>query len=145
MKLKVIENSRSRYDYEFLREYTAGMILTGSEVKSIRNGNASITEGYVYIKDGEMFAKNIFIGEYKEANIMNHEERRDRKLLLNKHEIREIEKMIQSGGRAIVPVKMFFVKNLVKLHIAVGKGKNKQDKRETIKQRDTERELRRLI
>ena len=136
-----INNRKARFNYHVLEEYVAGIQLIGSEVKSIREGNANISEAFCYIKDGEIFVKNSFISKYKDASYMNHDETRDRKLLLNKREIKSISKKTIDKGITIVPLKIFELNGKFKMKIAVVKGKKDWDKRNTIKSRDIKRDL----
>ena len=137
-----ITNRKAYHDYFVLDDYVAGMQLQGSEVKSIRRGDCNISEAYIVIKDGEMFARNIWIAQYKEATIQNHVESRERKLLLNKREINQIEKKLEKGT-TIIPLEIFAIKNRLKLRIGICKGKKSHDKRSEIKKKDLERESRR--
>lgn len=139
-----IVNKKASFEYIFLKEYTAGIELTGSEVKSLRSNNCSISEGYCFIWNNEIFLKNAFISKYTEATYSNHQERRDRKLLLHKKEIRDIFKLTRDNGITIVPVEIFLNKGRYKVKIAVAKGKKLFDKRETLKKQDTQREIERF-
>lgn len=136
-----ILNRKARYDYEILDKYEAGIVLTGTEIKSIRKGNANLKDSYAVIKNGEVFLINMYISEYKEGNIFNHEETRTRKLLLNKNEINKINDKINIKGLTLVPVKLYFDRGKAKIELAVARGKHTYDKKETIKQRDIEREM----
>lgn len=136
-----IVNKKASFEYTFLKEYTAGIELKGSEVKSLRSGNCSINEGYCFIWDGEIFLKNVHISKYTEATYTNHEEKRDRKLLLHKKEIRDIFRLSRENGITIIPIEIFLSKGRYKVRIAVSKGKKIHDKRETIKSKDTQREI----
>ena len=133
-----IINRKAKFEYEILDKFEAGIVLTGTEIKSIRNGNANIKDSYAIIKNGEVFLLNMFISEYKEGNIFNHEETRTRKLLLHKNEIRKINDKIKIKGLTIVPLKIYF-------EIAVARGKHTYDKKETIKQRDIDREMKKSL
>lgn len=139
-----ITNRRAYFEFAVLEEYTAGIVLLGNEVKSIRNGDATISnDSFVYMKDGELWIKNLKIARYKQTHIAEKfDENRDKKLLLNKKEIYKIEKLLQDRGTTIVPLEVFSNKNLIKVKVGVVRGKNKFDKRETIKKRESERELR---
>ena len=128
-----ILNRKASFEYQFIQEYIAGIQLFGSEVKSLRNGNASIGEAFCYIWDGEIFLKNSFISKYTESTYNNHQEKRDRKLLLHKKEIRDISKMTRENGITIVPIELFIKDGRYKIKIAVSKGKKLHDKRESIK------------
>lgn len=136
-----ILNRKASFEYHFLKEYTAGVELKGSEVKSLRAGNCSLNEGYCFIWNNEIFLKNVFISKYTEATYTNHQERRDRKLLLHKKEIRDIFKLSRENGITIIPVEIFLSKGRYKVKIAVAKGKKLFDKRETLKKQDTQREI----
>lgn len=141
-----IKNKKARYLYEFLDDYTAGIVLTGTEIKSIRNGKASIMEAYCVVKDGETLIRNMYIAEYENGSYYNHEPRRDRRLLLNKKEIKKLEKKLQDKGLTVVPSKLFINdKNLAKINIHLAKGKKLHDKRQTMKERDTKRDLDRVM
>jgi SsrA-binding protein len=138
----VVRNKKASYDYEFIETFTAGIKLIGSEVKSIKSNKVSISEGYCYIKSGEVFIKGMNITEYKESGThTNHEPTRVRKLLLNKSEIIKLDTLIQTKGLAIIPVSVILKNGLVKVEIALARGKKLHDKRESIKKKDLEREL----
>lgn len=139
-----ILNRKASFEYNFIEEYTAGIQLLGSEVKSLRNGNASITEAYCFIVNGELFLKNAFISKYLESTYNNHQEKRDRKLLLHKKEIRDIMKSVRENGITIVPIEIFLKDGRYKIRIAVAKGKKQHDKRESLKLKDTKREIERF-
>lgn len=147
MNTKVeIKNRKAKFEYEFIIEFEAGIKLLGTEIKSIRNNKASIAESYCYLHHGEVFIKNMFIAEYEQGGYTNHEPRRDRKLLLNKHEIEKIEKKVKDAGITIVPIKLFINgKGLAKVKIAVARGKKLFDKRESIKTRDVKRDIDRAL
>ncbi|HCQ29603.1 MAG TPA: SsrA-binding protein [Flavobacteriales bacterium] len=137
-----IVNRKARFEYEFLETFIAGIVLTGTEIKSIRNGKASIAEAYCFIKDGELYIKNMYIAEYEQGTYNNHDPRRVRKLLLNKHELKKLERKKKDVGITIIPVRLFINdKGLAKLEIALAKGKKLHDKRESIKERDVKRDL----
>ena len=140
---KICTNKKASYEYEFIDKFTAGIKLIGSEVKSIRNHKVSISEAYCYIKGGEVYIKGMNISEYKESGIhTNHDPIRLRKLLLNKKEIIKLDEEIQQKGLTIVPISLIINdKGLIKLEIALSKGKKLHDKRDSIKKRDLEREL----
>lgn len=140
-----ILNRKARYDYEILEKYEAGIVLTGTEIKSIRKGNANLKDSYAVIKNGEVFLLNMHVSEYKEGNIFNHEETRTRKLLLNKNEIKKINDKIAIKGLTLVPVKLYFVNGKLKVELAVARGKHTYDKKETIKQRDIDREMKKSL
>lgn len=137
-----IQNKKARFEYELLDIFTAGLQLLGTEIKSIRLGKASIAEAYCFMKDGELWIKGMNVAEYEFGNINNHDPIRDRKLLLQKHELQKIEKKIKDQGITIVPLKLFLnAKGLAKIDIALGRGKKLFDKRHTIKDRDIKRDL----
>ena len=140
-----ILNKKARYDYELLDKYEAGIVLTGTEIRSIRNGQANLKDSYAVIKNGEIFLLNMHISAYKEGNIFNHDETRTRKLLLHKSEIKKISDKVQIKGLTLVPVKLYFVNGKAKIELAVARGKHTYDKKETIKQRDLEREMKKSI
>lgn len=138
-----IINRKAKFEYEILDKFEAGIVLTGTEIKSVRNGNANIKDSYAIIKNGEVFLLNMFISEYKEGNIFNHEEDRTRKLLLHKKEILKLRDRLEVEGYTLVPLKIYFVKNKAKVLIGVAKGKKNYNKKETIKERDIKREMER--
>lgn len=138
----VIKNKRATFDYELLDFFTAGIVLTGTEIKSIRLGKAGLSDSYCLIINGELWAKNIQISEYFFGSYNNHVPKRDRKLLLTKRELSKLTRLTKETGFTIVPVKLFLnEKGLAKLDIAVAKGKKAYDKRESIKERDDKREM----
>jgi SsrA-binding protein len=139
-----IFNRKASFEYHFIKEYVAGIQLFGSEVKSLRNGNCNIGDGYCYVHENEIFLKNIFISKYLESTYNNHEERRDRKLLLHKKEIKEIFKMARETGITVIPVEIFLINGKFKAKIAVAKGKKSYDKREDLKLKDAKREIERF-
>lgn len=141
-----IKNKKSRFLYEFLDDYTAGIVLKGTEIKSIRNGKGSIMEAYCVVKDGECFLINMYIPEYENGSYNNHNPRRERKLLLNKIEIKKLEKKLKDKGLTIVASKLFInEKNLMKVNIHLAKGKKIHDKREDLKTKDVKRDLDRVM
>ncbi len=135
-----ILNRKARYDYEIEDEYEAGIVLTGTEIKSIRNGKANIKDSYAIIKNNEAYLLNTHISEYKEGNRFNHEETRTRKLLLHKKEIYKLRDKLEIEGYTLIPLKIYFVKGRAKVLIGVAKGKKNFNKKETIKERDIKRE-----
>lgn len=143
MKLKkdiLIKNKRATFDYAIGDTYTAGLVLTGTEIKSIRLGKASLVDSYCYIINGEVWIKNMYIAEYFYGTYNNHAERRDRKLLLNRKEIRAIEKDAKEPGVTIVPLRLFINdRGLAKIVIATARGKKEYDKRQSIKEREDRR------
>lgn len=139
-----IENRRARFDYQFLDKFVAGMVLKGTEIKSIREGKASLTESFCYLRNGELFIKGMNIAGYSRASFANHDPVRERKLLLTSTELKKLENRLKDQGLTVVPVRLFINENgYAKLEIALAKGKKLFDKREDIKQRDIERELNR--
>lgn len=137
-----ILNRKARHDYFIEDEYECGIVLTGTEIKSIREGSCNIIDSYGIIRKGEAYILNMFIGSYKEGNIFNHQELRTRKLLLHKKEIIKLSQKIKMEGFTLIPLKLYFKKNKAKILLGVCKGKKNYDKRETIKERDIERNLR---
>ncbi len=140
-----IYNKKARFDYFTEEEYEAGIVLTGTEIKSIRKGSCNIKDCYGIIRKGEIYLLNMFVGQYKEGNIFNHEETRDRKLLLHKKEIKKISQMIEVQGLTIVPLKLYFKDNKLKVLIGICRGKKNYDKRESIKERDIKRDVERNL
>jgi SsrA-binding protein len=142
----VAENRRARYDYEILDTLEAGIMLTGTEVKSLRQGKAQITESYASPERGELWLINAFIPEFLQANRFNHEEKRPRKLLVNRKQLAKLSLDVERAGNTIVPLKLYFnEQGRAKLLIGVGKGKKSFDKRETERNRDWNREKARLL
>lgn len=138
----LIKNRRATFDYEILDTYTAGLVLLGTEIKSLRLGKASLVDTFCIVDRGEVWAKNIYIPEYFYGSYNNHTARRDRKLLLNKKEIRELTEVVKNVGLTIVPLKLYInAKGLAKLEIGVARGKKQYDKRQDLKERDMKREL----
>lgn len=141
-----IKNRRANFDYAITDTFTAGIVLTGTEIKSIRQGKASLVDTFCFVNNGEVWVKNMYIAEYFYGTYNNHAERRDRKLLLNRKEIRELRKDSESPGYTIVPLRLFISqKGYAKLVIGVAKGKKEYDKRQAIKERDDKRELARTM
>lgn len=150
MKLKLspinIRNKRATFDYEVVETYTAGIVLTGTEIKSIRLGKAGLVDTFCFEANGEIWVKNMYIGEYFYGSYNNHSARRDRKLLLNKKEIRELGKASKDNGFSIIPLKVFITsKGLAKMDIALAKGKKEYDKRQSIKEKEDKREMDRMF
>lgn len=140
-----IQNKRAKFEYEFLEKYIAGIVLVGTEIKSIRLGKASISESFCEFNNGELFMINSHIEEYSFGTHYNHKAKSERKLLLNKRELKSLYKSVQNKGLTIVPLRLFTnEKGLAKVEIALAKGKKLYDKRETIKERDTKIQLARL-
>lgn len=146
-KLKDIEivNKKATYEFFFRDTLEVGIMLTGTEVKSIKNGEANLKDAFCFFRKGELFIKNLFIAEFKYGNINNHETRRLRKLLLKKIELRKWERKVKEKGFTIIPHKIYLSeRGLIKLEIALGQGKKSYDKRESIKAKDNKRQMERL-
>ncbi len=140
-----IKNKRAEFEYILVDTYTAGIVLTGTEIKSIRSGKASLVDTYCYFSNGELWVKNMHIAQYSYGSYNNHVERRDRKLLLNKKELRSLAQDIKSPGYTIVPVLLHLSENgFAKLDIALAKGKKEYDKRQTLKAKEDRREMDRV-
>ena len=136
-----IRNKKASFEFSFLEKFIAGIVLTGTEIKSLRMGKANITDGYCVFENGELFARNIQINEYEKGTHYNHAPKRDRKLLLKKTELRKLQNKLKDQGLTIVPLHLFISeKGWAKLEIALAKGKKVFDKREVIKKRDLQRE-----
>jgi SsrA-binding protein len=141
-----IKNKKAWHDYEMIERFTAGMQLTGTEIKSVRAGKASLVDSYCYFKEGELYVKGMHIAEYDFGNIYNHDPKRDRKLLLNRRELRKLAKNVKEKGLTIMALRIFIAENgYAKLEIALAKGKKEYDKREDLKQKDSKRELERMM
>lgn len=141
-----IKNKRAYFDFEVLDTYTAGLMLTGTEIKSIREGKAQISEAFCQTKKEELFVINMYIKEYDLGTHYNHEPKRTRKLLLNKRELKQIEKKVKEKGFTIIPIKVFLSeRGLAKMVIGIAKGKKTHDKRESIKNKDIKRETDRAV
>ena len=141
-----IKNKRAAFDYEIVDEYTAGIVLTGTEIKSIRAGKASLVDTFCYIHNGEIWVKNMYIARYELGSYGQHGERRDRKLLLNRKEIRSLQDDTKAPGYTIVPLRMYIDDNgRAKLKIALCRGKKEYDKRQTLKEKDDRREMDRAM
>ncbi len=138
---KVTENRKARYNYHIEDEYEAGMVLTGPEVKSLRNGSANLKDSYAGIKNGEVFVYQMHIGRYKYDANEGYDPLRPRKLLLNKKEIKKLYGKVNEKGYSLIPLKVYFKNGKAKIVIAIARGKRLYDKRETIKKRDAKREL----
>lgn len=141
-----IKNKKARFEYEFLDDFTAGIVLTGTEIKSIRAGKASIAESYGVMVKGELFLRNMYIQEYENGSYNNHQPKRDRKLLLNRTELKKLEKKLKDKGLTMVPSKLFINdKNLAKLNIHLARGKKLHDKRDDLKLKDQKRDMDRAM
>ena len=136
-----IVNRKARFDYEVFEEIEAGIALTGTEIKSIRDGKANIKDCYGVIRNGEVYLLNMHISHYEQGNIFNHDETRTRKLLLHKKEILKLNNSIQLQGLTLIPLKVYFKKNKAKILLGLCRGKKNYDKRESIKERDIKRDL----
>jgi SsrA-binding protein len=140
-----IKNRQAGYEYELLDKYVAGIVLTGTEIKSIREGQVNLQDGYCYLNNGEVFVKGINITPYAQGTHYNHEATRERKLLLKKSEINKLEGKIEEKGLTLVPIRLFINdRGYAKMEIAIGRGKKMHDKRESIKEREAKRELNRM-
>ena len=139
-----INNRRASYEYQFLTKYTAGIMLTGTEIKSVREGNVNLSDGFCTILNGELWLNQVNIAKFTEGTYNNHEPNRTRKLLLNKRELNQLEKKLQEQGLTVVPTRLFINdRGFAKIEIALAKGKKLFDKREDIKERDVKREMQR--
>ena len=137
-----IKNKRAEFDFLLMDQYTAGIELTGTEIKSIRKGKASLVDTYCVIIGGEVWVKNMYIAQYEQGSYNNHLERRDRKLLLNRKEIRKMQQTIKSPGFSIVPTLLFIDENgRAKLDVYIARGKREYDKRETLKEKEDRRSI----
>ena len=136
-----IKNKKAYFDYYIEEELECGIVLKGTEIKSIRNGLSNLKDCYAIIKNGEVFLLNMYIAKYNDASIFNHDERRTRKLLLNKKEILKLRDKVEISGYTLVPLKLYFKGNKAKILLGLGKGKKNYDKRESIKEKDIKRSL----
>ena len=141
-----IKNRRATFDYEITETFTAGLVLTGTEIKSIREGKAGLTDTYCVVDNGEVWVKGMYIAEYFYGSYNNHSSRRDRKLLLNRKEITKLTKAAENPGYTIIPLRIFISeRGYAKLVIGVGRGKKQYDKRQSIKEREDKRQLDRMM
>lgn len=141
-----IKNKRATFDYELLETFTAGIVLTGTEIKSIRLGKASLVDTFCVVEKGELWVRNMYIAEYFYGTYNNHTARRDRKLLLNRKELRKIDRSVKETGFTIVPTRLFINdRGLAKLVIAIAKGKKSYDKRQTLREKDDKRQMDRAM
>lgn len=139
-----IKNKKAEYQFFLIDRYTAGIVLTGTEIKSIRAGKASVGEAFCVFLGNELFIKNMYVAEYSHGSAFNHAPRRDRKLLLNRRELRKLQGKIKEKGLTIIPVVLFIDENgRAKMEIALAKGKKLYDKRETLKEKDIKRQMQR--
>ncbi|PRY87958.1 SsrA-binding protein [Mongoliibacter ruber] len=144
-KIINIRNKKASYEFEFIDTYKAGLVLKGTEIKSIREGKVSLTEAYCFFRKGELFIKQMHIAPYSMASSYNHEAVRERKLLLHQKEIEKLESKFEEKGLSIIPVRIFVNdRGLAKLEIALARGKKVHDKRQSIKEKDSKRELARM-
>ena len=141
-----IKNKKAAFEYEFIEKYTAGIQLTGTEIKSIRAGKTSLVDTYCFFSDHELYVKNMHIAEYEMGSFYNHDPKRNRKLLLNRRELGKLEKNTREKGLTIIVYRLFInEKNLAKVEIALARGKKLHDKRENIKQKDAKRQIERSL
>ena len=140
-----IVNRKAKHNYFIDEVYEAGIVLTGTEIKSIRGGNCNIGDSYGMIKNGEVYLLNMFIAPYKEGNIFNHQENRTRKLLLHKKEIKKISQAIELKGNTLIPLKLYFKDQHLKVSLGVCHGKKNYDKRDSLKEKDMQREVQRKL
>jgi SsrA-binding protein len=139
-----IKNKKAGFEYNFIQSYSAGIMLTGTEVKSIREGKATLADSYCIFIEGDLYVKNMHISEYKQGSYSNHEPKRLRKLLLTKTELRKIQSKMKEKGTTIIPVQLFFnERGFAKLDIAIARGKKMFDKRESLKEKDLQRQMQR--
>ena len=142
----IIKNKKAGFEYSFIATFTAGMILTGTEVKSIREGKASLSDSFCVVLNNELWVKNLHIAEYKQGSYNNHEPKRLRKLLLNRKELQKVNSKLKEKGVTIVPIQLFFSeRGFAKLEISLAKGKKSFDKREDLKKKDQQREISKVI
>jgi SsrA-binding protein len=140
-----IVNKKAKFEYHFLQTFEAGIVLNGTEVKSIKAGNANLSDAYCIFWKDELILKSMFIAEYKFGNIHNHETRRDRKLLLNRSELKKLDRKVREKGLTIIPYKIYLSdRGLIKVEIALAEGKKAYDKRHSIKDKDMKRDLDRI-
>ena len=141
----VVSNRKARHDYSIIDTYEAGMVLMGTEVKSLRLGRASLTDAFASVEDGEVFLRNMYIPEYTMGSWTNHEPRRVRKLLLHRGEIERLIGKTREGGLTLVPLRVYFSSGKVKVEIALAQGKKSYDKRQDLAKRDAQREIARTV
>jgi SsrA-binding protein len=141
----IAENRRARFDYELLDRYEAGVVLTGTEVKSLRGGRATLAQSYADVRDGEVWLNGMEIATYDQGNRANHEPMRSRKLLLHRREIERLNATIREKGLTLVPTRLYFKEGRVKVEVAVARGKDRGDKRRTIADRDAKRQMERAL
>jgi len=139
----IVDNRRARHDYHLLERVEAGIVLTGTEVKSIREGRCNLREGYVRIDGNEAWLENVHISPYEQGNLMNHEPMRPRKLLLHRKQIASLIGKVRQKGYTLIPLRVYFARNHAKVEIGLGRGKRQYDKRQAIAERDAKREIER--
>lgn len=146
MKQKtIVNNKKAHFDYTIENEYICGLRIKGTEIKSIRNGDCSISESFCFIDNGEIFVKNMFIKKYEFGSHSNHDETVDRKLLLNRNEITKISKKVSEKGYSLIPLRLLLIDGWAKLEIGLGKGNKNYEKKEKIKEKDLKRDLNRNL
>jgi SsrA-binding protein len=141
----IARNKRARHDYHILDTWEAGLVLTGTEVKSLRDGKANLSDAYAVVNGGEVFLLNLHIAPYEQGNVFNHEPTRTRKLLLNRKEIRKMIGSVERQGLTLIPLELYFRRGRAKVALALGKGKKLHDKRATEREKDAEREIARAV
>ena len=141
----IARNKRARFDYHILETWEAGIVLGGTEVKSLRDGKANMNDAYGIVRDGEVYLINLHISPYERGGWTNHEPTRSRKLLLHKREIRRLIGAVEREGLTLIPLELYFKRGIAKVTLALGKGKKLHDKRETSRERDAEREMARIV
>ena len=141
----IARNKRARHDYEIIDTWETGIVLSGTEVKALREGKANLTDAFGIVKDGEIFLLNLYIGAYGQGNVYNHEPTRTRKLLMHRREIRRLIGAVERQGLTLVPLDLYFVRGRVKTKLALVRGKQQHDKREDLKKKDAEREIARAL
>ncbi len=141
----IARNKRARHDYEILETWEAGIVLTGTEVKSLREGRATLTDAFGVLKDGEVYLLNLHIGAYGQGNVFNHDPTRTRKLLLHRKEIRRLIGAVERKGLTLVPLDLYFKGGRVKTRLALARGKQEHDRREDLRKRDAQREIARAL
>lgn len=146
MSIKIIsDNRKARFDYEIIETFEAGLVLQGSEVKSLRDGQVNLKDSYISFIRGEAFLQNAHISVYRASSYNNHEPERLRKLLMNRNELNRLEGQLAEKGLSCVPLKLYFKRGRVKVEIGIGRGKKKGDKRQSIKEKDSRREIERTL
>ena len=141
----IARNKRARFDYHILETWEAGLVLTGTEVKSLRTGKANLTDSYAIVNGGEVFLLNLHIAPYEQGNRNNHEPTRTRKLLLHRRQIRRMIGAVEREGLTLIPLELYFKQGVAKVSLALGKGKQLHDKRATERKRDDERDMARIV